>query len=402
MIHALIRRRIRSSTVRAALYAGVYSIGFTVLAEAASYVLAMVLSHAYGVSATAVRELLVSHLPAVRALEFKVLLVFCGGYGAVRAAGHPANLPAYRRWLQSTPWTWRKPLPLEAVEFRIPDAVLLAAWTGFTAWWLAADVLAPAVAMLGGYVLVSLTWLGKTKRGETWLIVWGLGAAVVAGWDTRLLLPLAAGLYVVCWRALRAGLADFPWGLDEPKSRQLPPIFPWQHLKPLHEETPQARASKHRCYLLLSLTFGWLVYCIATRREEMTIDAPQKNPREIAMVLSAAVGMWFAFVRWAVYRANRSPPILLRTRIWTGRLIIPRYDVMLLAPLAVGVASLALPAALWLAKVPAPALMGVTGGALLALTLCLGPSQRVWQLTGQYQVVPSRRPTRTSSKSESH
>jgi hypothetical protein len=81
----------------------------------------------------------------------------------------------------------------------------------------------------------------------------------------------------------------------------------------------------------------------------------------------------------------------LWTRLRTGRLILPRYDVILVAPLAVAAASLVLPAALWLTPLRAPAIMGVCGAALLALTLFLGPSQRTWQLTGQYQVVHSRR-----------
>ena len=77
------------------------------------------------------------HLAAPPEMYVTRIAIHLGGmvaYGLYRAMGfHPFFRPSYRKWLETTPWTWRKPLPVGPVRLGWEDLVLAAA-AGLPEW----------------------------------------------------------------------------------------------------------------------------------------------------------------------------------------------------------------------------------------------------------------------------
>ncbi len=80
------------------------------------------------------------------------------------------------------------------------------------------------------------------------------------------------------------------------------------------------------------------------------------------------------------------PPISLLGRIATGRLIIPGYDMALLAPLAPILAAGVLPDAATAVGIPMVIGYPVAAGVVIWLALALPPRRTDWQLTGHHRI----------------
>ena len=84
------------------------------------------------------------------------------------------------------------------------------------------------------------------------------------------------------------------------------------------------------------------------------------------------------------------PPISIFGRIATGRLIIPGYDNVLIAPLAAFIASLSVRYLLILGM-PPPLAFAITTFLILLPFLMFGPSLWRWHLVGTHRIVPLAR-----------
>jgi hypothetical protein len=110
-----------------------------------------------------------------------------------------------------------------------------------------------------------------------------------------------------------------------------------------------------------------------------------------SMVLVGILCVLVSFSRIFVYLVGYFPPISTMGRVFTGRLIVPGYDVIFLAPLISVVTALALMA--WMKD------QGFGGGAVAAsgmtvfflIILNSGPSLSKWRLTGSHRLVPTAR-----------
>jgi hypothetical protein len=96
-----------------------------------------------------------------------------------------------------------------------------------------------------------------------------------------------------------------------------------------------------------------------------------------------------ALIRIFVYIIAAKPPVSIFGRMATGRLILPRYDHVFLAPIATVAAALAMVqigvripmlASLW---------VGLTVAIVVATLLCLGPTISSWRLTSQSRLTTS-------------
>jgi hypothetical protein len=102
----------------------------------------------------------------------------------------------------------------------------------------------------------------------------------------------------------------------------------------------------------------------------------------VALAVAALAG-----ARTLRYAMGYQWPISLTGRLLTGRLILPRYDLILLAPACIVALGLVAPTALARLGVGAEAAAALTLGLAIAATVHLGPSPCAWNLTGGYHLV---------------
>lgn len=325
-----------------------------------------------------------------------VIGIACAVYGLFRAqAFHPLSRPEYRKWLELTPWTVRKPLPLGPIHLVAQDIVVVGLLLAFL------HTLGPinwhlASAFLFAYLLSLCASLSATgERWTAYVLLFGLGAAVRLLPDPLVALACLGLLYPIAYRALLRSLARFPWDLpwwwDSWEAHQA-------RLKPAARNHPQLQSRlgwpfdllqpsppKERISLLegnvIGLLAGWWAYAIfAVAREEAY--GFLTAALYLAPVQTCLIG------RVMQYCACYWPPISLWGRIWTGRWIIPGYDTVLVAPILAAVAAVGVPLGLWMLGVPIPILFPVSLAAVLSITLCLPPTLKDWQLTGAHRIVP--------------
>jgi hypothetical protein len=107
--------------------------------------------------------------------------------------------------------------------------------------------------------------------------------------------------------------------------------------------------------------------------------------------------------RLYTYANGHLPPISLGGRLRTGRLLIPRYDVVLAAPLAIVVFGIWGPAALAAAGLPDPLLLPVSTFTVVFICLGAGPKLQDWRMTAPARLVkPARMNTSSSRETRSN
>jgi hypothetical protein len=321
-----------------------------------------------------------------------VLLIAAGSYGLYRVSTfHPALRPGYRAWLETTPWTSRRPLPLGPVRLAPQDVllgilVLAFAWPthGLRTVWVLQCF---AVAYLG---MLAVT-LATTQEGLAYAVAFGLGL-VVRLWPQPLpCLLAAAGTYTVGYVALRRALARFPWPPEQGLRLEMrdgnfvlagsPTVlvgWPFGCLGPKFPDDPRIPLPYA---LLTSALVGWWVHVIGC--------LPSERPERMALLSMAVLLLAPAasFIRWAVYCSGYAPPISLWGRLLTGRWIIKGYDQVFVGPLLSFWAGTTIAATSLLLGVPPEVGVPVAVAVNLAICLGLGPELKTWRLTGNHRLV---------------
>ncbi|MCX7421228.1 MAG: hypothetical protein NT013_17030 [Planctomycetia bacterium] len=332
-------------------------------------------------------------------------------YGAYRAvAFNPAVRPEYRRWLERTPWTSDRPLPLGPITLVAQDFVILVGLMLLAA--------CPSMAFhdqliiervvegfFGGYLLFGGAVLASKKETHfAFVIGIGLGAILRTSQS-----PIVCGTtcfltYAVMALGIRQSLRRFPWTdpeSDEPWMLKLPndtgssvaSRFGWPMYALSAKWRPAESLRTGWDGFYLSLLLGWWWYASNWLITENAISSGRQLdlPTPMLMlVVGAAILM-----RLATYCVERWPPISLWGRIRSRRWIIPGYDKVLIAPLI----NLALVVGfgMWLKNItrthsdPKHWIDLYVGPVFLTLNLliafCAPPSIRNFHLTGSYRLV---------------
>jgi len=321
-------------------------------------------------------------------------------YGITRVFRfHPVFRPEYRRWLLATPWTARDPLPLGPVHLVWQDVVIFVLLVAFgygspsgTAW------LAPAFAV-AAYLATLCAALAMTGTHHyAYAIVFGLGLALrLVEWPEWSGLALAATT-AIAWPGVRRSLRALPWysdrdpygwakgislvesaaGQDRLEGMRRRRVgWPFS----LVENTDVGPKVPLKHGLLLSVLVGWLVYVV------VALGADELRPRD---------GLWWVFffacaaalIRVGLYAINHAPPISLAGRLATGRLIIPGYDRVFVAPLAAAVAGVALDWILARQGIVLEYSVPLAFTVILLINLITGPTLGKWRLTGNHRIAP--------------
>lgn len=209
----------------------------------------------------------------------------------------------------------------------------------------------------------------------------------------------------VGYAGLRRSLAAFPWrDRDNPHPSLKPPKldslgWPLKRLGPLPPARPPLSQAKG---WLIAVLVGWWVFGVLVLFGQSIGRESQPDPMQFpALVLiGLAVGAIVAMYRMVLYVGGMAAPMGTFARIVTGRLIIPRYDHVLVAPALAWLLAILAPAALYhfLPIGPATALAG-SAVIVLAAAINVGPTLRSWRLTGAGSyVTPPNRPAKPGAE----
>ena len=319
--------------------------------------------------------------------------VVCVGavcYGLARLGRyHPRRRQGYAAWLEQTPWTWRKPLPLGPVTLGWRDLLVLGA-------------LAAGAAHAGVNPAVPLILFGAPYLTTVATTVAGTGAAPEAtvlgfGVPTLLFLRdrpwaallLTAAMYAVAYRGLRRSLARFPW--RDPEEEKVHPSmrppkymsWPMAEIGPLAPKPPMSWAKA----LLIPALTGWWLYAVVALPAVSEWLQWKLSPLS-PLFWASVIGVVIALCRMLNY--GGSAPISLSGRLRHGPLLIPRYDQVYAAPLASALLAGVAPTALHALGLSMTAASAASIALVLAATINLPPTKYRWKLTGGYHAQHSR------------
>ncbi|MDB5289559.1 MAG: hypothetical protein JWL69_800 [Phycisphaerales bacterium] len=310
-----------------------------------------------------------------------ILLVFCAIAGIWRInAHHPASNAGYKWWLATTPWTAKMPLPFGSIIVTWQDGLLLLIAMGSA---VAHSVPSPAHVLCAfgvAYSVVATFSLLRTRQpNDAYILATGL-AAMVPTWSRPWLAAgVAVALCAFACFALRRSLMAFPWETGKPLTFGECPAIPMDRLGPL----PVGQRLSWREAMMLASLCGVWAYVIA-RAYGMG-----NAPTPVLVARLGVAGVCVGFIRMLVYICLYVPPISFVGRLATGRLVIPGYDKIFLAPACGFFFSIAGPLTLSHWGLSGPLWLGITIGLILAANFGLGPGLNVWRLTGSHRIIMS-------------
>lgn|GEM_PF-7047935 len=366
-----------------------------------------------------------------RASVSGILLLAYGFYRSGRF--HPFVMPAYRRYLSTGPWQCGKPLPLGPVRLMtfewllIPLGTLLAAYElGFfgkpialqliglpsfdsAASWIATEpmllgeifcimgicLLGPNVLLLGIHIYKDkLTW-------RLFIFTWPLMVLIPYGGAAKVFFLLLVLYLIVHWGIQRM-LSKFPWAYPEydadPIARlreeagagsMVGPMF--QTLGPVYRHrsisTSDAAA---RSFLIVwwVVLLVWLFFNDSFQELTERMSLADLH----AGLLHEWVRIWtvlllsLTVIRFLIYRKGTKPPLTLMARFRTGRLIIPRHDIIYVTPLLIFGFGMILPGLVGLLPISALLQTAICLFIILFASMACGPTREKWRMTGLYHI----------------
>jgi len=325
-------------------------------------------------------------------IETFYLFVCAAVYGAYRVGRfHPLLRKEYQSWLLTTPWSAAQPAPLGPVHVVVQDAVIMAV-IALLAWEAQAN--GPAIVVIA-FELGYLAMLGFVlfHLRQLWL---GYFLVFCAGLMLRLLpnylmsigVGLAAYSIVIFPR-----FAGYPWSEEEHWSDALrKPREPYAPDKAYQLGWPFGRLgprflSEDRIprldALVCAVLAGWILHVFAWW--QLTLPGGITLMFYLYFILVICIQS-----RLITYLPGYAPPISLLGRIRTGRIIVPGYDQVFIAPLT----AIIVPALLNIyrpAGIPDDVFHPTAVAAGLLAILGMGPDLKVWRLTGNHRIMMGRR-----------
>jgi hypothetical protein len=324
----------------------------------------------------------------LREFQGKVVLIACALYGLVRLLPfHPMTRPGYKPWLQQTPWTVRQPLPLGPAHLVLRDALAIAGLTvcGFRAgvhWALPAALVGTVYLVVLAFTLVG----GHVPKHAT-VLAFGPPLFAILSSQPAWMLAAVGAFYCVGYVGLRKSLSKFPWrdpdevhpSLRPPKAQSLG--WPLKWVAPIPPDKPVPASIG----FLIALLVAWWVFGLMVLTGEPVGPETHADPLEILrlMALGACCGLFAGVIRAVGYLVGTAPPLGTLGRLRTGRLVIPEYDHVLVAPALVWLLATVTPGAVfYFLHVGSAANAAISVFVVLSAAINLGPTMASWRLTG--------------------
>lgn len=329
-----------------------------------------------------------------------LMILNCAVYAGFRiCAFHPIFRPKYRYWLSQTPWNSSKPLPLGPVTLVAQDLLVLAVARASLHGYQSPETMIPQLFLMAYLAAAAVAIWASGTRLTAYGLMFVLGLAIRLGpINAWLSLGVLGAGYALAVYGLRLSLVGFPWTPQIASvARQFTDIrnvregqllsghLGWPYALTNSEDQP--REAMRGEYLLISLLAGWWFYAVTAI---MNLEG-----QDVVAVRAFMIG-WLTLAcvagRLFLYFFNHWPPISLWGRLWTGRWIIPAYDVGFVAPAisaAVGWGGLFVLRTVAAHEVTfVPPLAALQIILVLVATFTIGPSHRRWRLTTPCRIAP--------------
>jgi hypothetical protein len=326
-----------------------------------------------------------------------IFAVSCLGFFRV-VAFLPLFYQPYYDWLRRTPWTLSKPLPLGPVWVTPQDVFVLALVRLLLHDYQLHEALLPLAFMASSTAAIAAACWVTTPRIVAYVLAWLLGLVLLLSYSSLWYgLAAATVAYLLAVHGVRTSLAAFPWPQEMSqwksfKRTQIPSrdgsfveLGPNQLGWPtnmLHPQLPPSMVGI-RDYVWLSLLSGWTFFAVLIGPNQL--DSEHHLPR----AFSVLIGIFCIAGRLAHYCENFWPPISFAGRIRTGRLIIPGYDKVFIAPamtLFVLVASRNFLVFYRHDHFLSVTIAATSVAVMLLVTFLIGPSRQAWRLTGRHRI----------------
>ena len=328
---------------------------------------------------------------------------------------NPVCRPRYLDWLRTTPWTPDKPLPLGRIELAPQDALWLTAAS--VAFWHWPGSLFVPLAYLVPYALILAFICYATKHyipaGATTGVIAMLPLVAMSTGQPLLTLGCAVAATALAEWGWRRVLRDYPWEAAPASRFQYdvlqrqesdgscawwPLVHPWRgtQIAPLIDYRETLLLAGYCGWLAATatMTFNWIEVHDAVSQNRPAIDVMRSTLLLLAGVAGVVAGLARLY-RYAIWCAW---PLSLWGRKRTGRLIIPGYDQIFIAPMTTMAAGLIIPIALLLLGTPTAVIAFVTTFAIVVSAVGIGPTLAVWSLTGEYHMMKNTPTTKNRGR----
>lgn len=306
------------------------------------------------------------------------------GFGLWRGVVfHPLFRPDYRRWLESTPWTPDRPLPFGPLQLVWQDLVVAIAFVTPAAFVNGSEAfLVLAVGVLGYLIgsIAAFAYVGPRSHLYPVLALIAL-AVFAATFLYGLTAPLLMAAYLVTVHGQKRSLEHFPWPEQFPAVETITQLgWPYQQLDTKLKPEQIQNWERPVIGLLVGLTLFVGMWLNWISINPVLIQHGYFDVKNFAAgCLIPLFGVLLVTrLIWMIYCA---PPISFWGRLAIGRPVIPRYDILFLAPILAFLLMIPLPWSLIdiglhpLAAYPICALLGTT-----AFLIC-PPRYAEWRLT---------------------
>lgn len=346
------------------------------------------------------------------AFRICLLLVVAVVAGLMRGAVfHPAYHPGYRQWLAQAAWSGDRPLPFGPVRLIWAD-VLFPALLGVvgmlieppelaTTPLLDPHVLLPVVIWLAGYNLA--VWFKLSSRRGRFTCLALLPLSIFPWLSVEAALVVQVMIYVVLTVSLGREFRRFPW--EEPEwtlpaherhlaEARVQGLLGWPH----HVLGPRLELpgiSRRWAMAWSALAAWWVVapLLMAGRAlPRMSVHESVAGLLGADRLMSVHVLWWIFLLAVAGLRLGRYNPLRYLpspgplARLATGRLVVPGYDRVFVAPLLVMLFGLLGPWVMARLGIPMALVPPVAVFGVLMLAMGLGPSLENWHYTGRHRL----------------
>ncbi|HUG19497.1 MAG TPA: hypothetical protein VMM56_10990, partial [Planctomycetaceae bacterium] len=130
----------------------------------------------------------------------------------------------------------------------------------------------------------------------------------------------------------------------------------------------------------LGILVGWWCFALVF----LHVPAGCQDPLMAACLIAIIVGG----VRLLAYLVGSAAPLSIRGRVLNHRWILPRYDVVLIAPLLIVLLALTMISISSFPWIPVSILTAIVAGGSVFISLACPPGLEEWKLTGSHRIVP--------------
>jgi hypothetical protein len=318
------------------------------------------------------------------AIRFFLLSVFALFHGWLRLyCFHPLTNTKYKEFLCVSPWSIDKGLPggsflLNLSDFLVLGFVMLLTFTNFPHL-----ILTPAICFFCTYLLLFwlIFWLHRQKAAVI-LIPLLAPFTLFPYRHPALVLFVLIVLYVICvWESYRY-FKKFPWNTE-------------------YWESDPIKAIRYKT--IIQRVIGWPQLIINAYRYQKSFTIPS------AFLTSFIISWWFfallwtsdliamkailfeiswlaAFMRLSAYINPYRPPISLFGRFSAGRIIIPRYDIIFVAPVCILLIGLLAPYFLCWFGIDEIWCLEITIFLIFFIAFAMPPKLQKFNLTGHHRI----------------